>query len=72
MFGICKLQFSKPIVMDQLFDFICHDNALRQEKHRETCESYICHIVRFELHESAFKVLSTLFFMCDQFYALHL
>ena len=29
MFGFRELHFSKQIVMDQLFDFICHDNALK-------------------------------------------
>ena len=71
--GFVNFNFSKQIVMDhQWFDFICHDNALKREKHRETCENYVCHIVSFELRESAFNVLSTLFFMCDQFYVMHL
>lgn len=56
-----NFNFSKQIVMDQLFNFICYDNVLKREKHRETCENYVCHIVSFELHESVFKVLSTLF-----------
>ena len=48
----------------------CQIDALNCEKHREICVSYTYHIVSFELNESAFIILCTLFFMCDQAYVI--
>ena len=57
-----------------LWDFACtlllSDWCIECEKHREICVSYTYHIVSFELNESAFIILCTLFFMCDQAYVI--
>ena len=70
MFRSPKLHFSNKLLWDFACTPLLSNWCIECEKHREICVSYTYHIVSFELNESAFIILCTLFFMCDQAYVI--